>query len=321
MLVTAALAAVALILPVGDWTSARLTSSRSSSPRLDYGNSWRRSFNGKINPAPSPNAWRSAGSAKAAPAQLVTPDADCTVDELLSRYWNDGEGFVVEDEAELAMIDEHGLAEADDGYRAAVLAEAYGASTYGEVTLDGARSLFAAMGLHEARDAHFFDLGSGVGRLVAQAWLELPEECLASAVGVELSPTRHTAAERAWAALAAGSSTRCRAKGAPEFRLESMLDADLSQATHIYVASLCMPDGVLDALWSRLQESAPKLQVLATLYPMRKAAGRPLEAWREPTRTVQVDMSWTEGDGVGADVYLFEWCTAEGEARSRCSGT
>ena len=46
-------------------------------------------------------------------------------------------------------------------------------SAYGEVTPQGARRLFAAMGLRPQEianaDAMFFDLGSGAGRLVAQA--------------------------------------------------------------------------------------------------------------------------------------------------------
>ena len=117
------------------------------------------------------------------------------------------------------------------------------ASTYGEVTPDGARALFRAMGLCDTEDAAcepfavFCDLGSGTGRMVAQAWLELP---VAHAIGVELAPSRHAAAVRAWDSLSASGSALLTPGGAPpEFRQESMLQTDLSNATHIYIASLC----------------------------------------------------------------------------------
>ena len=52
----------------------------------------------------------------------------------------------------------------------------------------------------------FVDLGSGAGKLVAQARLELPPERLARAVGVELSPSRHNLASRGWASLSLADS-------------------------------------------------------------------------------------------------------------------
>ena len=48
------------------------------------------------------------------------------------------------------------------------------------------------------------------------------------------------------------------------------LETDLSDATHIYVASLCMGDELLDALWMRLRSgSAPHLRVFASLREVR----------------------------------------------------
>ena len=112
----------------------------------------------------------------------------------------------------------------------------------------------------------FYDLGSGAGRLVAQAWLELP---VARAVGVELAPSRHAAALRAWRGASTGAEVRqLRAEGGPEFRLASMLETDLADATHVYVASLVMGDELLDALWRRL-EAAPALEAVATLRRFR----------------------------------------------------
>ena len=48
------------------------------------------------------------------------------------------------------------------------------------------------------------------------------------------------------------------------------LETDLADATHIYVASLCMGDELLDALWARLRSgSAPHLRVFASLREVR----------------------------------------------------
>ena len=42
-----------------------------------------------------------------------------------------------------------------------------------------------------------------------------------------------------------------------------MLETDLSRVTHVYVASLCMPDALMDGLWAVLQRDAPRLQARA----------------------------------------------------------
>ena len=155
------------------------------------------------------------------------------------------------------------------------------ASTYGEITRTGGRALFLAMGLTERRAAAavFVDLGSGSGRLVAQAWLDLaPAAVIRRAVGVELAPTRHAVAQSAWASVvAAGAApTACAvsravprlAKG-PEFVLGSLLEWDLAEATHVYVCSKCLPEHLLDALWVRLRDAAPRLEVVAFVEQVR----------------------------------------------------
>jgi hypothetical protein len=77
-------------------------------------------------------------------------------------------------------------------------------STYREITSLGARQLFGVMGLldcqqqkQQQRPIHFFDLGSGTGKLVCQVILELPHDIVKSATGIELSPSRHKSAIRA----------------------------------------------------------------------------------------------------------------------------
>jgi len=168
-------------------------------------------------------------------------------------------------------------------------------STYGEITPLGVRQLFGVMGLLDRTDtanaadssaAHFVDLGSGTGKLVGQAVLEL-SSTLGRATGVELSPSRHASAIRAKEALiewlhrehpndgdrsdstpSTRSSTISSISVSPSEKafdageildkLEliegDLFDVDLSTATHIYVASLCFPDNLMLRLEETLSQ-------------------------------------------------------------------
>jgi hypothetical protein len=179
-------------------------------------------------------------------------------------------------------------------------------STYGEITPLGARQLFGAMGLYDynryrkgqhfdsdADDddgAHFYDLGSGTGKLVAQAVLELSSPLLGKttlkkATGIELSPSRHQAAiqskqntvntlcntKKLKSLFSSSSSSSSRQQyeyniynatanniindnnnNKLELIQGDLFDIDLSTATHIYIASLCFPDNLMLKLEERL---------------------------------------------------------------------
>ena len=138
--------------------------------------------------------------------ELYSPpptEGSTAADALIEAHWGRFDGIV--DEEEEKQVDLHhlppGTGRPDVGHRP---------SAYGEVSRRGARELFKAMGLQrEGVGACFIDLGSGVGRLVAQAWLELPPSSMDRAIGVELAPTRHAAAVRAWRRLVdSGASTQ-----------------------------------------------------------------------------------------------------------------
>ena len=76
--------------------------------------------------------------------------------------------------------------------------------------MSGARARAAAAGHPRV----FIGLGSEVGGLVAQAWLQLvgtrsSGAIIQRAISVELAPSRHVTAERAWASVvAAGDAPR-----------------------------------------------------------------------------------------------------------------
>ena len=154
-------------------------------------------------------------------------------------------------------------------------------STYGEITPLGTRQLFGAMGLLDRTTApdsfaaHFVDLGSGTGKVVGQAVVELSSK-IDKATGVELSPSRHQSAIRAKEALVEWLLHRRQPNGnegiidwysstcstsVSNFSMEAgdlmdidkkleliegdLFDVDLSTATHIYIASLCFPDNLM----------------------------------------------------------------------------
>merc|ERR1719464_2621223 len=95
------------------------------------------------------------------------------VDDLVARLWRGRGGYGLGRE-EQAIIEASSVSPDEGLEQRASSAEAgHPASTYGEVTSVGARQLSRAMGmdcLACERPVVFMDLGSGVGKLVAQAY-------------------------------------------------------------------------------------------------------------------------------------------------------
>ena len=213
------------------------------------------------------------------------------VDSILASHWQTADGEIDADEE--AFVDTF---DRPEGSPPLPLLER--PSAYGEVTHEGARQLFVAMELQGG--AVFADLGSGARRLVAQAWFEMPA---VRTIGVELAPTRHAAAVRAWASVVscgAAATFGHGQRGDPEFRQASMLSTDLSAVTHCYVASLLMGDELMNALWATLQRDAPKLKVVATLRAFRGDAAAEALA-----HVARVDMTWNEDGDSGTDVFIY----------------
>ena len=73
---------------------------------------------------------------------------------------------------------------------------------------------------------------------------------------------------------------------------------DLTDATHVYVASLLMRDDLLDKLWARLRDPAqtPRLAVVASLREFRAA-----DADGVVPEVHQVAMNWNEA----CRVYVY----------------
>ena len=207
------------------------------------------------------------------------------VDQILEECWGVGDGFEIQLNDEWIVNGD--LINGPDLYRP---------STYGEITPLGARQLFAQMGMTATLSEVFFiDLGSGAGKLVAQANLELKH--LKRAVGVELAPSRHQAALTAQTKLLkkASSLSLDRPLSSKLELIEAdLLQANFSQATHIYVSSLCFTADMMKQLEKKLKTEAPKLECVASLQKFQ-GMGKAMVSF--------IEMSWTKP--TGSTVYFY----------------
>lgn len=186
-----------------------------------------------------------------------------------------------------------------------------GHQAYGELTVRGVREVQKLL-LPTPNDC-FVDLGSGAGRCVLQAALEWP---CRSAIGVELSESRHLVGIRALA------------RAPPELRARAVLLQEdmltcrkLEEATIVYCASLLFDDAFMARLASRLA-SLPRVRMIATL--TRFPAGTSLDDGFEedPSNASRSDDPQTLRERVevtwgAARVYLYRRRGTPGSTRER----
>ena len=177
--------------------------------------------------------------------------------------------------------------------------------TYGEVTPIGVRQLIHILGLQQLVDDDkqspmdptvFYDLGSGAGKLVVQMFLE---KVTSISVGVELSKRRHDLAVKSWTSLqeAAGLSRDdvvCKIRNKDGQLVEQdrvillnkdMVKTDFSDATHIYLSSLCFPRALADRAALRMMDNYQrhgKLKVILSLTDLK------------PFETDEMQALWTK---------------------------
>lgn len=127
---------------------------------------------------------------------------------------------------------------------------------------------------------------SGVGRLTVQIYLD-NAGLVQKSVGVELSAARHDIASDALRRL---RQSMPRTSTGIEFIHANALEADLTDATHVYLSSLCFPESVVEAISMRLLTEAPQLRAVAALSDLES-----LDAAGWTRSTLQVQMSWGSG--------------------------
>ena len=190
------------------------------------------------------------------------------------------------------------------------------AATYGEITPKGFTTLALRLGLDE--QCRFADLGSGTGKAVMQAASQFG---VASAVGVELSSTRH---ERALQTLAANPSLASRVtfvEGDCAGDEAWAADGPLAGLTDVWLCSLLFNKELLERLASRIA-ARPTIRRVATL----KVFPNGLEGFEEEPTVEPCDMSWTarlvvpDNEPSGSAVHIYRR-TAVAAAAVRSSQT
>lgn len=150
-------------------------------------------------------------------------------------------------------------------------------SLYGEITPSAAKQLFGYLEL-KPRDV-FYDLGSGVGKVVMQAALSTKAR---KVVGVELARSRYKLAEQV--RKQAVKEGLIRADKA-EFRCEDLMKTDLSDATFIYTCSTAFPP----AFMRRLTRHLATLRKDLIFISLQDVDDTP---FFEHIDTLRLDMTW-----------------------------
>lgn len=228
------------------------------------------------------------------------------INSLLSMGWSPMDGFEIPKE-QIEELDNLMLSEGAGGRP----------STYGEITELGARQLFHYMGLSstsidkDGDNLIFVDLGCGNGKLMMQAYMELP--FVRRIIGIELASARYETAVLAWEKLKDKVTDLRRemiesqrhengiASADVDIREGDLFNLDISSATHVYVASLCFTDFMMQRLAQKIINEGDKLRVIATLKPFPQE----FDEYLGLPRTEYLEMSWTKSRGVGCTVYFY----------------
>ncbi|MCX7338048.1 MAG: methyltransferase domain-containing protein [Alphaproteobacteria bacterium] len=153
-------------------------------------------------------------------------------------------------------------------------------STYGELLPVGA--IRAAKLLKIAPTDIVYDLGSGTGRALMMLYLVSSAK---KYVGIEISKTRDDIAQEALKKLRTIPGA-LNAKRPIEFQHQNVLNANFSDATVIYISSLCFPPEVVDAILDK---------IVATVKPgCRILTSKPFSEHPHigPAEVVEIPMSW-----------------------------
>ncbi|MEX0940683.1 MAG: hypothetical protein WDZ41_04955 [Candidatus Babeliales bacterium] len=196
----------------------------------------------------------------------ITPNNDA----LLQELYKNKNGFIIEAE-ETALIEKEG-----------------GNSTYGEITDKGVQILIDDLKL--TKQDIFYDLGSGVGRMVTKVYLDSPVK---KSVGIELSDSRHKQALHIKKMLE--KKDKLEKNRALQFKKENILKSDIDDATVIYLASTCMSDEFMQQITDKLATLKKGLRVLT----LRKL---PEHQSFQLVKKYKIPMTWSKS----VDVHLYK---------------
>jgi hypothetical protein len=171
--------------------------------------------------------------------------------------------------------DEHGY-ELDEADEARVLATS-SSPTYGEIMPTAIDRLVEHLRMGE--DDVFYDLGSGVGKVVLQVALRAP---IRRVVGVELARSRHRIARRMLDAVRATGLVRAREC---ELRCADFMRVPMGDATVVYTCSTSFSTPFMNELCARLARLTTGLVWVST----QDVDENP---WFVLEDVLRLDMSW-----------------------------
>ena len=140
----------------------------------------------------------------------------------------------------------------------------------------------------DPRTVVFYDLGSGAGKLTVQMVLE---KVATASIGVELSEARHALALEIWDSMQTNEHFEskditftinsiqdgtCVKLPRVQFQNKNVLDADFTNATHIFFSSLCFPEDVVEKTGEIIRENRQKygkIEVVVALSNIRSLEG------------------------------------------------
>ena len=128
--------------------------------------------------------------------------------------------------------------------------------TYGEIMPTATARMVEQLGL--GRGDVFYDLGSGIGKVVLQVAMSAP---LDRCVGIELVGSRHRIAQRMLARAEQTGLLRARECG---FRQSDFMRARIGDATVIYTCSTAFSTPFMNQLAARLARLRPGLRWVST---------------------------------------------------------
>lgn len=152
-----------------------------------------------------------------------------------------------------------------------------GSSLYGEITFASLDKLLTYLKVGE--DDVFFDLGSGIGKVVLQVGMTRPVK---KVVGVELSASRF---KESILALNEAAKQKWVSKRHCQFVHQNILDANLSKATVIYTCSTAFPGTFMKKLARKLAAVERPLKIVS-MQEMPDNCGLTF------ADKLQLDMSW-----------------------------
>jgi len=183
-----------------------------------------------------------------------------TLRQIMNRIYKDLGGFEIPREDELAVR------------------KSKGSPVYGEINLQALNILLDYLKLKE-KDI-FFDLGSGVGKVIMQTALRTP---VGRALGVELSSARF---EEAIVALKRATTFEPHITKRLKFINADLMTTDLSKATVIYTCSTAFSQAFMNKLTGRLAELTHPYRLVSLQELPETSAFKLLD-------TLKLDMSWT----------------------------